>query len=111
MAKSCAYKLGISYDSLQRKGQGPEARLGYNSASWVFSRYAKEFRFSHNGHHQTVELLKCPAEIGIVVDFDGGELLFYDPDSCVILHVQHETFTAPIYPALAVADQSISLMR
>ncbi|XP_062995508.1 B box and SPRY domain-containing protein-like [Elgaria multicarinata webbii] len=110
VAKSCAYKLGVSYSSLQRKGSGPEARLGCNPVSWVFSHYDKEFQFSHNNHHQTVQLLKCPAEIGVLVDLDAGELLFYDPESCAVLYTHHEAFTSPIYPALAVADRSISLM-
>ncbi|XP_072841142.2 B box and SPRY domain-containing protein isoform X2 [Pogona vitticeps] len=110
VAGSGAYKLGIASASLQRKGAGPEARLGYNPASWVFSRYDKEFQFSHRDSHQTVELLKCPAEIGVLLDLDAGGLLFYDPDSCVILHTHRENFTGPLYPAVAVADQSISLM-
>ncbi|KAH1179240.1 B box and SPRY domain-containing protein [Mauremys mutica] len=109
--KSCAYKLGISYGSLQRKGPGNAARLGYNPFSWVFSRYDKEFRFSHNSRHQAVELVKCPAQVGVLVDLDGGEVLFYDPTACVILHSHREAFTAPIYPAFAVADQSISLVQ
>lgn len=111
VAKSGAYKLGVSYGSLQRKGAGPDARLGYNPASWVFSRYDKEFQFSHNDRHQAMELLKCPAEIGILVDLEAGELLVYDPDSCTVLHTHHEPFTAPVYPSFAVADQSISLLR
>nr|XP_006117442.1 B box and SPRY domain-containing protein [Pelodiscus sinensis] len=109
--KSCAYKLGISSSSLQRKGPGNAARLGYNPFSWVFSRYDKEFRFSHNSHHQVVELVKCPTQVGVVVDLDGGEVLFYDPTACVILHSHREVFTEPIYPAFAVAHQSISLVQ
>ncbi|KAM6431185.1 B box and SPRY domain-containing protein isoform 2-T2 [Liasis olivaceus] len=109
VSKSCAYKLGISYNSLQRKGAGPEARLGYNLSSWIFSRYDHEFQFSHNDQHLTMKLPKCPAEIGVLVDLDEGELVFYDPDSCAVLHMHQETFAAPVYPVLAVADQSISL--
>ncbi|XP_068770515.1 B box and SPRY domain-containing protein isoform X2 [Struthio camelus] len=109
--KSCAYKLGVSYSSLQRKGSGNEARLGYNPASWVFSRYDREFRFLHAGHQQTVELIKSPAELGVLIDFAGGEMLFYDPDSCAILFSHRETFTAPLYPVFAVAHQSISLVH
>ncbi|KAJ6652061.1 hypothetical protein lerEdw1_015264 [Lerista edwardsae] len=110
VAKSGAYKLGVSYGSLQRKGAGPDARLGHNPASWVFSRYDKEFQFSHDDRHQAVELLKCPAEIGILVDLDAGELLVYDPESGTVLHAHQEHFTAPVYPSFAVADQSISLL-
>ncbi|NXS47349.1 BSPRY protein, partial [Balaeniceps rex] len=109
--KSCAYKLGVCYSSLPRKGSGNEVRLGFNSASWVFSRYDKEFRFLHAGHLQVVELIKSPAEIGVLVDFAGGEVLFYDPDSCTILFSHRETFVEPLYPVFAVAHQSISLVQ
>uniref|UniRef100_A0A663NEW0 B-box and SPRY domain containing n=1 Tax=Athene cunicularia TaxID=194338 RepID=A0A663NEW0_ATHCN len=109
--KSCAYKLGVCYSSLPRKGSGNEARLGFNAASWVFSRYDKEFRFLHAGHPQAVELIKSPAEIGVLVDFAGGEVLFYDPDSGTILFSHRETFQEPLYPVFAVAHQSISLVQ
>ncbi|XP_048822139.1 B box and SPRY domain-containing protein [Lagopus muta] len=109
--KSCAYKLGVCYGSLPRKGPGNEARLGFNAASWVFSRYDKEFRFLHAGQPQPVELLRAPAEIGVLVDFAGGEVLFYDPNSCTILFSHREAFAAPLYPVFAVAHQSISLSR
>ncbi|NXK11851.1 BSPRY protein, partial [Herpetotheres cachinnans] len=109
--KSYAYKLGVCYSSLPRKGSGNEARLGFNAESWVFSRYDKEFRFLHAGHPQVVELIKSPAEIGVLVDFAGGEVLFYDPDSCTILFSHRETFAEPLYPIFAVAHQSISLVQ
>ncbi|OXB80657.1 UNVERIFIED_CONTAM: hypothetical protein H355_005586 [Colinus virginianus] len=109
--KSCAYKLGVCYGSLPRKGPGNEARLGFNTASWVFSRYDKEFRFLHAGRPQPVELLRAPAEIGVLLDFAGGEVLFYDPDSCTILFSHREAFVAPLYPVFAVAHQSISLSQ
>ncbi|NXY25463.1 BSPRY protein, partial [Atrichornis clamosus] len=108
--QSCAYKLGVCYSSVPRKGSGNEGRLGFNAASWVFSRYDKEFRFLHAGQPQPVELIKAPAEIGVLLDFAGGELLFYDPASCTILFSHRETFAEPVYPAFAVAHQSISLV-
>ncbi|NWW34951.1 BSPRY protein, partial [Panurus biarmicus] len=108
--QSCAYKLGVCYGSVPRKGSANEGRLGFNTASWVFSRYDKEFRFLHAGQPQPVELIKAPAEIGVLLDFAGGELLFYDPDSCTILFSHREAFLEPIYPVFAVAHQSISLL-
>lgn len=109
--QSCAYKLGVCYSSVPRKGSANEGRLGFNAASWVFSRYDKEFRFLHAGQPRAVELLKAPAEIGVLVDFAGGEVLFYDPDSCAILFSHRENFTEPLYPVFAVAHQSISLVQ
>ncbi|NWW19122.1 BSPRY protein, partial [Falcunculus frontatus] len=107
--QSCAYKLGVCYSSVPRKGSANEGRLGFNAASWVFSRYDKEFRFLHAGQPQPVELIKAPAEIGVLLDFAGGELLFYDPDSCTILFSHRQAFLEPVYPVFAVAHQSISL--
>ncbi|NWU80086.1 BSPRY protein, partial [Onychorhynchus coronatus] len=109
--QSCAYKLGVCYSSVPRKGSANEGRLGFNAASWVFSRYDREFRFLHAGQPQPVELIKAPAQIGVLVDFGGGEVLFYDPDSCTILFSHRETFTEPVYPVFAVAHQSISLVQ
>ncbi|KAM8934352.1 B box and SPRY domain-containing protein [Pelodytes ibericus] len=108
---SCAYKLGVAYQSLARKGAGNDARLGYNTTSWIFSRYDKDFRFSHDSQHHLVELLKCPKQIGVLVDFEAGELIFFDPASCVILYSHHVRFTAPIFPVFAVADDSIGLVK
>uniref|UniRef100_A0A8C5NT15 B-box and SPRY domain containing n=1 Tax=Junco hyemalis TaxID=40217 RepID=A0A8C5NT15_JUNHY len=107
--QSCAYKLGVCYSSVPRKGSANEGRLGFNAASWVFSRYDKEFRFLHAGQPQPVELIKAPTEIGVLLDFAGGELLFYDPDSCAILFSHRQPFLEPVFPVFAVAHQSISL--
>ncbi|NXM05139.1 BSPRY protein, partial [Tyrannus savana] len=109
--QSCAYKLGVCYGSVPRKGSANEGRLGFNAVSWVFSRYDREFRFLHAGQPQPVELIKAPAQIGVLVDFGAGEVLFYDPDSCTILFSHRETFTEPVYPVFAVAHQSISLLQ
>ncbi|KAJ7421728.1 B box and SPRY domain-containing protein [Pitangus sulphuratus] len=109
--QSCAYKLGVCYSSVPRKGSANEGRLGFNAVSWVFSRYDREFRFLHAGQPQPVELIKAPAQIGVLVDFGAGEVLFYDPDSCTILFSHRETFTEPVYPVFAVAHQSISLLQ
>ncbi|XP_077331132.1 B box and SPRY domain-containing protein [Lithobates pipiens] len=109
--KSCAYKLGITYRSIARRGSGNDARLGFNPVSWIFSRYDKDFRFSHDSQHEVVELLKSPKHIGVLVDIDGGELVFFDPGSCVILHSHQTKFMAPISPVFAVADEGISLEK
>ncbi|XP_018414844.1 PREDICTED: B box and SPRY domain-containing protein [Nanorana parkeri] len=109
--KSGAYKLGITYKSIARKGSGNDARLGFNPVSWIFSRYDKEFRFSHDSQHEAVELLKSPKRIGVLVDIDGGELVFFDPGSCIILHSHQTKFAASVSPVFAVADESISLEK
>ncbi|XP_069841980.1 B box and SPRY domain-containing protein isoform X2 [Dendropsophus ebraccatus] len=107
----CAYKLGITYRSIARKGSGNDARLGYNPVSWIFSRYDKDFRFSYDSKHELVELLKSPKQLGILVDMEAGELIFFDPSSCVILYSHQTRFSAPVSPVFAVADDCIKLEK
>ncbi|XP_007898384.2 B box and SPRY domain-containing protein [Callorhinchus milii] len=111
VGKSCAYKVGVAQNSLSRKSPGPESRLGYNAFSWVFSRYDEEYTVTHHGKPQALDLLKRPTQIGVLVDFEGGEVLFYDPNSCVLIHSFRAKFTDPVYAAFAVADQSIAIIQ
>ncbi|KAG8518837.1 B box and SPRY domain-containing protein [Galemys pyrenaicus] len=108
---SCAYKVGVALGQLPRKGSGNDSRLGHNAFSWVFSRYDQEFRFSHDGQHEPLGLLCCPAQLGVLLDLQAQELLFYEPVSGTVLHTHHASFPGPLFPVFAVADQAISIGR
>ncbi|XP_009455392.1 B box and SPRY domain-containing protein isoform X2 [Pan paniscus] len=108
---SCAYKVGVASGHLPRKGSGSDCRLGHNAFSWVFSRYDQEFRFSHNGQHEPLGLLRGPAQLGVVLDLQAQELLFYEPASGTVLCAHHGSFPGPLFPVFAVADQTISIVR
>ncbi|KAM6170240.1 B box and SPRY domain-containing protein [Rhynchocyon petersi] len=107
---SSAYKVGVATCQLPRKGSGSDSRLGFNTYSWVFSRYDENFCFSHNGQHQPLELLHCPARLGVLLDLEAQELLFYEPSSRTVLHTFHAPFPGPLFPVFAVADQNISII-
>uniref|UniRef100_A0A8C4T121 B-box and SPRY domain containing n=1 Tax=Erpetoichthys calabaricus TaxID=27687 RepID=A0A8C4T121_ERPCA len=107
---SSAYKMGVTYRRLARKGKSNETRLGYNVHSWVLSHYDGDYCFSHAGHHLSLHLLRRPSRVGVLLDYAAGQLLFFDPESCAILHSHHGHFEAPLYPAFAVADRSITLL-
>ncbi|XP_023484455.1 B box and SPRY domain-containing protein isoform X1 [Equus przewalskii] len=108
---SCAYKVGVALVQLPRKGSGSDSRLGHNAFSWVFSRYDQEFCFSHNGQHEPLRLLRCPAQLGVLLDLQAQELLFYEPASGTVLHTHHAAFPGPLFPVFAVADQTISIVH
>nr|XP_003407561.1 B box and SPRY domain-containing protein [Loxodonta africana] len=107
---SCAYKVGVATGQLSRKGSGSDSRLGYNTFSWVFSRYGQDFCFSHNGQHESLGLLRCPARLGVLLDLRAQELLFYEPSSSTVLHIHRAPFPGPLFPVFAVADQTISII-
>ncbi|MXQ88463.1 hypothetical protein E5288_WYG006667 [Bos mutus] len=108
---SCAYKVGVALGQLPRKGSGSDSRLGCNAFSWVFSRYGQDFRFSHDGQHEPLALLRCPAQLGVLLDLQAQELLFYEPASGTVLHIHHASFPGPLFPVFAVADQTISIVH
>ncbi|XP_060055963.1 B box and SPRY domain-containing protein isoform X3 [Erinaceus europaeus] len=107
---SCAYKVGVALGQLPRKGSGNDSRLGHNAFSWVFSRYDQEFRFSHDGQHEPLVLLRCPDQLGVLLDLQAQELLFYEPASGTVLYTHHGSFPGPLFPVFAVADQTISIV-
>ncbi|XP_042636316.1 B box and SPRY domain-containing protein [Orycteropus afer afer] len=107
---SCAYKVGVASGQLPRKGSGSDSRLGYNAFSWVFSRYDQDFCFSHNRQHESLGLLRCPARLGVLLDLQAQELLFYEPSMGTVLHTHHGPLPGPLFPVFAVADQTISIV-
>ncbi|XP_004712634.2 B box and SPRY domain-containing protein [Echinops telfairi] len=107
---SCAYKVGVATGQLPRKGSGSDCRLGHNAFSWVFSRYDRDFCFSHDGQHEALGLLRCPVRLGVLLDLRAQELLFFEPSSGTVLHTHRAPFPAPLFPVFAVADQTISII-
>ncbi|XP_072549153.1 B box and SPRY domain-containing protein [Salminus brasiliensis] len=108
---SGAFKVGVCYASMERKGLGNDARFGYNAKSWVLSHYDGDFSFCHNGRNIAVAVVKRPSRVGLLLDWAMQTLLFYDPDTMSVLHAVRQAFTEPLLPACAVADQSISIQH
>uniref|UniRef100_A0A3B1JP27 B-box and SPRY domain containing n=1 Tax=Astyanax mexicanus TaxID=7994 RepID=A0A3B1JP27_ASTMX len=108
---SGAFKVGVCYASMQRKGTGNDARLGYNAKSWVLSHYDGDFSFCHNGRNISVAVVKRPSKVAMLLDWSMQTLLFYDPDTMSILHTVRQAFTEPVLPTCAVADQSVTIVH
>ncbi|XP_076868135.1 B box and SPRY domain-containing protein [Brachyhypopomus gauderio] len=108
---SAAFKVGICYASMERKGSGNGARLGYNAKSWALSHYDGSFSFCHGGHIVAISMVKRPSRVGLLLDWSTHTLLFYDPDSNTMLHGIRQVFSEPLLLACAVADQSISIVH
>ncbi|KAK0133182.1 B box and SPRY domain-containing protein [Merluccius polli] len=111
VAQSGAYKVGVCYQSMERKGPGNGARLGYNNHSWVLSHYDGDFSFCHAGKHQALRVVRSPRKVGVLLDWPSHTLLFYEPDSGVVLHSLIHPFNAPLVAACAVADRSATILH
>lgn len=111
VGQSAAFKVGVCYTSLQRKGSGNDARLGYNSQSWVLSHYDGDYSFCHEGKKEPLQVVKRPQKVGLLLDWPSQTLLFYEPDSSAVLHSVTHRFSAPLLPACAVTDRSITILH
>ncbi|XP_014893471.1 B box and SPRY domain-containing protein [Poecilia latipinna] len=111
VGKSGAFKVGVCYASLERKGSGNEARLGYNSESWVLCRYDGDYSYCHAGKKVPLQVVTRPQRIGLLLDWLSQTLLFYEPDSGAVLYSVTQPFNAPLLPAFAVTDRSITILH
>ncbi|XP_069369617.1 B box and SPRY domain-containing protein isoform X2 [Paralichthys olivaceus] len=111
VGQSGAFKIGVCYASLERKGSGNDARLGYNTQSWVLSHYDRDYSFCHAGEKVPLQVVRTPKRIGVLLDWPSQTLLFYEPDSCTLLYCITRNFTAPLLLACAVTDRSISIVH
>lgn len=111
VGQSAAFKVGVCYSSLERKGSGNEARLGYNSQSWVLSHYDGDYSFCHAGKKVPLQVVKRPQRIGLLLDWLSQTLMFYEPDSSAVLYSITHHFSAPLLLACAVTDRSITILH
>ncbi|KAJ7988595.1 hypothetical protein DPEC_G00325180 [Dallia pectoralis] len=111
VGESGAFKLGVCYASIGRKGSGNDSRLGYNAQSWVLSKYDGDFSFCHAGKNTPLRVVLKPKRIGLLVDWPSQTLVFYHPDSNAVLHSVSHAFSAPLLPAFAVADRSVTILQ
>ncbi|XP_049909106.1 B box and SPRY domain-containing protein isoform X1 [Epinephelus moara] len=111
VGQSGAFKVGVCYSSLERKGSGDEARLGHNSQSWVLCHYDGDYSFCHAGKKVPLQVVRRPQRIGLLLDWPSHTLLFYEPDSSAVLYTVTHPFSAPLLPAFAVTDRSITILH
>ncbi|CAL8405848.1 unnamed protein product [Arctogadus glacialis] len=111
VGQSGAFKVGVCYQSMERKGPGNGPRLGYNDCSWVLSHYDSDYSFCHAGKNQALRVVRRPQRVGVLLDWPSHTLLFYEPDSGTVLHSLTHPFSAPLLVACAVADRSATLLQ
>ncbi|XP_035504751.2 tripartite motif-containing protein 65 isoform X3 [Scophthalmus maximus] len=97
--------LGLTYESIGRKGSSNNCRLGHNSLSWSLSCSPSSFAVCHGNESQAVAI-PVPAKsasrrVGVFLDHDAGLLCFYavTPGGVCLLHRVESIFEGPLYPA------------
>ncbi|KAM9365516.1 E3 ubiquitin-protein ligase TRIM65-like [Pholidichthys leucotaenia] len=96
--------LGLTYESIGRKGSSDACRLGHNSLSWSLGCRPSSFAFNHQNKTQEVVVPSSAVSrrIGVFLDRDKGLLCFYSvtPGKLHLLLRVVAKFTQPLYPAV-----------
>ncbi|XP_075071512.1 E3 ubiquitin-protein ligase TRIM39-like [Mixophyes fleayi] len=106
ISETGAWRVGMSYSSVGRKGE--ETSIGNNNKSWSMCRwlFSMEYAVLHN--REAIELddnISC-RRFGIYLDYEAGRLSFYELCNPIRhLHTFTATFTEPLHAAIYVWDR------
>lgn len=108
-----AWAVGVAYACLERKGRNESAKLGRNRNSWCVELRNGRLSAWHNNLYVPCQEARQtrPGRIGVWVNYDKGQLMFYNADTMEVLQSfsaavttvfdrAHHQFTAPLYPAV-----------
>lgn len=90
--------MGVCYGSMDR--QGPESRLGRNSASWCVEWFNNKISAWHNNVEKTLPSTKA-TRVGVLLSCDHGFVIFLAVagDKVHVMYKFKEDFTEALYPA------------
>lgn len=104
--------IGVTYPSIQRKGDVEFSRLGWTSGSWCIKKFDHEFWAFHKAERKAIRLDNTPEKVGVFLDYESGVLSFFDVMAGMRhLHTFRCRFTEPLYPALRLWDGPITICR
>ncbi|XP_006758754.1 PREDICTED: E3 ubiquitin/ISG15 ligase TRIM25 [Myotis davidii] len=100
--------MGICYGSMAR--QGPESRLGRNSASWCVEWFNTKISAWHNNVEKILPTTKA-TRVGVLLNCDHGFVIFFAValDKIHVMYKYKEDFTEALYPAFWVFSTGATL--
>ncbi|TNN46845.1 Zinc-binding protein A33 [Liparis tanakae] len=88
--------VGVVKESVDRKGEVPAAP---EDGLWCFCNLSGEY-VGVGG--ETVRLEKSLRRVRVRLDYDGGELTFYDPED--VIHSHRDAFTERLFPYFHIGE-------
>ncbi|XP_043082584.1 tripartite motif-containing protein 16-like [Puntigrus tetrazona] len=99
--------IGVTYESISRKGNIPESVAGCNDQSWRL--YCTPFccSFWHKNTEYVLPVLNISSRVGVYVDHSAGTLSFYSvSDTMSLIHRVQTIFTQPLYAVFGLDSNS-----
>ncbi|XP_054473781.1 nuclear factor 7, ovary-like [Anoplopoma fimbria] len=98
---SPAWVLGVAAESAQRKGD-----LALQSTLWRLLFFKDEYTAcSLPGPNTVLSVKKKPQKIRVKLDWNRGQLSFYDADTNTHIHTYTQTFTDKLFPYFNTSNE------
>uniref|UniRef100_A0A4W5PS54 Uncharacterized protein n=1 Tax=Hucho hucho TaxID=62062 RepID=A0A4W5PS54_9TELE len=91
--------IGVAKESINRKGKIPTS-----PDKGLFKIHLDEGTYWVGG--QTLTLKRRPQRIRVQLDYDRGEVSFYDPKDMTHIYTLKETFTERLYPYFSIGQRA-----
>ncbi|XP_060611848.2 E3 ubiquitin-protein ligase TRIM69 [Anolis sagrei] len=89
------WTLGVVKESINRKGNYP---LSPKEGHWLIKlRNRNDFK-AVDVQPKSLTLDSIPTRIGVLVDYEGGQVSFYDTNQMAHIYTFMDTFTEKLYP-------------
>ncbi|XP_065327886.1 nuclear factor 7, brain-like [Pelmatolapia mariae] len=93
-----SYFVGLAKESLDRKGMS----FGSPDCGFWCLLYCNGKYFNRDG--QTLTLKKSLQRIRVQLDYDMGEVSFYDPEDMTLIYTHRDTFTEKLFPYFSFGE-------
>ncbi|XP_061451085.1 E3 ubiquitin-protein ligase TRIM69 [Rhineura floridana] len=93
--KKTKWTLGVVRESINRKGNYP---LSPKEGHWLIKLRNKNELKAIDMQPKNLTLAKDPSRIGVYLDYESGQVSFYDADNMSHIYTFIDTFTEKLYP-------------
>ncbi|KFZ56498.1 Cardiomyopathy-associated protein 5, partial [Antrostomus carolinensis] len=101
-----SYRIGICYETTSQSSV-----LGLSDTSWCMrccpTQTSFLYRFLHTGVMSDVHVTEHPDRIGVLLDYSGGRLLFFNAERGLMLLAIRHKFTDAAHPAFALEKAGV----
>ncbi|XP_069808914.1 nuclear factor 7, brain-like [Dendropsophus ebraccatus] len=105
VSKEGAWRVGMTYQSIERKGEC--SLIGNNKNSWSLRNFQNQYSIRHDGKEFKLSVQPSSHKVRIYLDYMAGLLSFYELSNSVKhLYTYNTRFTEPVYPVIHVWDNA-----